>query len=202
MQTCIVASHGRCQHIQQGHLTYEQLLAPSKPHTASRHKHCLRPKTLPACIYTASRSNRPLMQNDIIFLRGYYFFAQGETNTALLGSPYNGTHHKRPQIGKIGCVGWNGNIGPGVTMNLAHKMAPTRPPRGSQDTMCVILLQVLQKSLPRQELETDSSSHVGQCLWMISSQKLAYSHNLCYSCTKAIWYRTEHNRRSLPNLTF
>ena len=65
-------------YIQQGqrpakavHLTYEQLLAPSKPHTASRHKHCLRPKTLPACIYTASRSNGPLMQNDIIFLRGY-----------------------------------------------------------------------------------------------------------------------------------
>ena len=26
---------------------------------------------LPACIYTASRSNGPLMQNDIIFLRGY-----------------------------------------------------------------------------------------------------------------------------------
>ena len=29
---------------------------------------------LPACIYTASRSNGPLMQNDIIFLRGYSFF--------------------------------------------------------------------------------------------------------------------------------
>ena len=26
---------------------------------------------MPACIYTASRSNGPLMQNDIIFLRGY-----------------------------------------------------------------------------------------------------------------------------------